>query len=391
MIKKEILYITYDGLLDHIGKSQILPYILKLSDRGFKFKILSYEKINRDKSELKQVESLLRLKNIKWYKLNYKKGKFQKLLRVIRGAFLVNLICSKSDINLVHCRTILSSIIYFFSLVNKKFIYDMRSFSGQWVDTRAIKKNSLLELFFKIMEYYQIQKSSGIVVLDQSGADYLNRSYKNRFFCKIIPTSTNLSHYKSRQIIQKKTINFVFLGGVLYPYLPQDALIFIDQLIANGFDCNIDFINNGDHTKIRDLCEKSNFPLERIKIKELPKEKIPNELIKYDCGLVFIDKGKWLNMSSPTKIGEYLAAGLFVLSLEGLNVTDRLAKAYECIECLRRDFLIKKISKIEAQKIIEKIKNPNIATLSRQVAKKEYCIDKAIEEYEKMYNQLLIY
>lgn len=390
MSNKEILFITYDGLLDHIGKSQILPYLIKLSERGFKFSILSYEKINKEKSELKKVEHLLSIRNIKWYKLNYKRGKFQKIIRIIRGSILVNSICKKNNINLVHCRTILSSIIYFFSLANRKFIYDMRSFSGQWVDTRAIKKNSLLELFFKKMEDYQINKASGIVVLDQSGEEYLKSKYKINFLCKVIPTSTNLRNYKYKQRTKKNTINFVFLGGVLYPYLPYEALIFIDQLISNGIDCKIDFINNGDHSKIREICEKANFSLERVTIKELRYEKIPNELIKYDCGLVFIDKGKWLKMSSPTKIGEYLAAGLFVLCLEGLNVTDRLAKTYESIECIRSDSLIKKISNVKAQKLIEKIKNPNVPKLSREVAKKEYSLDIAIEEYERLYNKILM-
>ena len=175
MINRKVLYITYDGLLDPLGRSQVLPYIFGLSERGFKFNILSFEKKNADVADLKKMEDLLISKNIKWYKLQFKKGKFQKIIRIIRGALLVNFICNKNSINLVHCRTIISSIIFSFSLVNKKFIYDMRSFAGQWVDTRAIKKNSLLEFVFNKMEDYQIRKASGIVVLDKSGMDYLKK------------------------------------------------------------------------------------------------------------------------------------------------------------------------------------------------------------------------
>ena len=40
MIDKKILYITYDGLLDPLGKSQILPYILGLQERGFELRIV---------------------------------------------------------------------------------------------------------------------------------------------------------------------------------------------------------------------------------------------------------------------------------------------------------------------------------------------------------------
>ena len=43
------------------------------------------------------------------------------------------------------------------------------------------------------MEDYQIKKASGIVVLDQSGKDYLRSNYQNKFLCKVIPTSTNIN------------------------------------------------------------------------------------------------------------------------------------------------------------------------------------------------------
>ena len=98
MINKYVLYITYDGLLDPLGRSQILPYILGLSKKGFKFKIVSFEKINSDTSDLKKIQHLLSLRNIEWHRLNFKKGKFQKIKRIFRGAILVSSICSKNNI-----------------------------------------------------------------------------------------------------------------------------------------------------------------------------------------------------------------------------------------------------------------------------------------------------
>jgi hypothetical protein len=44
MQNKHILYITYDGLTDFLGQSQVLPYILGLEEKGYRFSILSFEK-----------------------------------------------------------------------------------------------------------------------------------------------------------------------------------------------------------------------------------------------------------------------------------------------------------------------------------------------------------
>ena len=197
----------------------------------------------------------------------------------------------------------------------------------------------------------------------------------------MIPTSTDISKYKSIFKKQNEIIRFVFVGGVQFPYLTFEALSFIKQLIDLGFKCSIDFINKGDHKLIKDLAKKINFPKEMFNVFEFPNEEMPDVLIKYDCGLVFIAEGYWLKMCSPTKIGEYLAAGLFIISLEGINITDRFSKKYKCFDLVRRDFLKRKITLIEAEKVIHKIKSPYVSQISKDVALKYYDLNKALENY----------
>ena len=44
LINKNCLFISYDGLSDPLGQSQILPYILSLSKNSKKIHIISFEK-----------------------------------------------------------------------------------------------------------------------------------------------------------------------------------------------------------------------------------------------------------------------------------------------------------------------------------------------------------
>jgi hypothetical protein len=115
---------------------------------------------------------------------------------------------------------------------------------------------------------------------------------------------------------------------------------------------------------------------------------MPDLLIHYDCGLVFIAEGNWLKMCSPTKIGEYLASGLFIISLEGINITDRFSKKYKCFDLVRRDFLKRKITLIEAEKVIHKIKSPYVSQISKDVALKYYDLNNALENYFDLYNEI---
>ena len=172
---------------------------------------------------------------------------------------------------------------------------------------------------------------------------------------KIIPTATNIDKYPKVKPLKKKEKLILFSWGASYPYLPYEAISFVKQLIYLGFDCYLDFINKGEKEIIKEVSNKLNFPAKRLKIFEKNGDDIPNCLGEYDCGLVFISSGEFLRMSSPTKIGEYLAAGLFVIALDGINVTNRLAAKYDCLSILRDNFLDQKLTKSEAKKIVNGI------------------------------------
>ena len=50
------LYFSYDGLLDPLGQSQIVPYVSMISAAGHSLTIVSYEKVERTKKQIKLME-----------------------------------------------------------------------------------------------------------------------------------------------------------------------------------------------------------------------------------------------------------------------------------------------------------------------------------------------
>ena len=86
------LYISYDGLLDPLGQSQILPYIHSLISRGHTFTIISFEKQDRSSESIAALENHLINNGIRWEKLTFKKGNF-----ISRNSIRVRVISSKND------------------------------------------------------------------------------------------------------------------------------------------------------------------------------------------------------------------------------------------------------------------------------------------------------
>ncbi|MGZ8842313.1 MAG: hypothetical protein ACXW18_01545, partial [Pyrinomonadaceae bacterium] len=44
LANSHVLYISYNGMLDALGQSQVIPYLKALSARGVSFTLLSYER-----------------------------------------------------------------------------------------------------------------------------------------------------------------------------------------------------------------------------------------------------------------------------------------------------------------------------------------------------------
>ena len=66
-----VLYISYDGLLEPLGESQVLSYIESLS-RQFDIDVISFEKASDLKTEKKEIlKKRLEQKGIKWHCLKY--------------------------------------------------------------------------------------------------------------------------------------------------------------------------------------------------------------------------------------------------------------------------------------------------------------------------------
>ena len=117
---KTCLYITYDGLLDPLGQSQILPYIKNLNKKGYGFIIISYEKtknLKRIKNFKKDLENL----DIYWKPFIFRKSKINFIYRFIIGAIYINYIQNKRKIDLIHLRGGYSALIYLISFSKKKY------------------------------------------------------------------------------------------------------------------------------------------------------------------------------------------------------------------------------------------------------------------------------
>ena len=387
------LYITYDGLLDPLGQSQVLPYIQNLISRGHTFTIISYEKQDRSADSIIALENYLINNGISWERLTFKKGNLQFIFRVFSGVVAIwkNRLRSKYDI--VHLRGFMPAAIYKVSLLRTPFIYDIRAFIGEWVDIGKIKEHTWLGRILIELDRRSVDGASGLVVLDKSAELLLKEIYNIPSVpLKVIRTCTDTSLYYSKDkefsTQDNGILKFVYLGGALMPYRPDLALKFVSELMKHDLNCHIDFINERDHEHIYLAAKELNFNIGKINVYKLEKRNIPSALQQFDCGLIFNNPSRWRRVSSPTKFGEYLAAGLHTVALNGISVLEEFSENSSCIDLISEQDLNVGLPTNKLDRILENIRTPTRRDKCQKLARQEFSLEMASNIYAELYSEI---
>ena len=161
MQSKEILYLSYDGLTDPLGQSQILPYLKGLSQYGYHFTILSFEKKDRYQKEKTIIDQLTKESNIEWVPLSFTSNppllsKFYDAVRMKRKAAALQ---RQKGFHMVHCRSYVAADagLYLKRKFGIRFFFDMRGF---WADEKKDGSwNVKNPLFNRIYKYYKTKEA----------------------------------------------------------------------------------------------------------------------------------------------------------------------------------------------------------------------------------------
>ena len=134
----KVLFVSYDGITDPLGQSQVLPYVLELSRQGFSFTLLSCEKTDAYKKNKGTIEKILEGTNVRWAPISYTKkppiiSTLYDYWRLKRRAISLH---RRNNFQLIHCRSYIPAMIglWMKKKFRIKFVFDMRGF---WADERV--------------------------------------------------------------------------------------------------------------------------------------------------------------------------------------------------------------------------------------------------------------
>lgn len=390
-MNKKILYISYDGLIENISLSQIVPY-LKFFSKYYSVDTFSLEKKNKSDNRLNNFFSDLQKYKIKsFYNYYINKKKYYYLINLLHVICRIQYIIIKNKYDLIHIRSLMPSLFIFPLLLfmKCKLIFDIRGF---WIDEKVdrygLRINSIKYKFFKFFENLLLKKSDYIICLTNESKNIIIE--KNKIYSKkiiVIPTCVDTELFKPNYKIKESKITYLtYLGSTKGAYDLKKVVFEFKKLLEINNHFFLTIISRDNHLEIINIFQSYNIAESYFKIISLKREKLISELIKNDIGIFYLNKNYSIKASFPTKIAEYLSLGIPIIC-NNFN---------EDINLIMNKYNIGKIYNFESTnnnnlyQIIQKIKNDkNIKRNCIDLANNEFSLKNGLQKYKKVYNNLL--
>jgi len=390
----KILYISYDGLMEPLGQSQVLAYQEKLAG-DHDIHIISFEK----KEDLANITSLEAAKSrvakagIHWHYLKYHRrlSIFATAYDLLIGFFLSLWICLRFKIQIIHARSYVPSVIAIGikKLITVKFIFDMRGFwADEKVDGGSWDKKSHIYSLTKKFEKLFLLQSDHIVSLTHAGIKEISKFpyiKSDALNFTVIPTCADLNLFQNYHL-QKDglTIGYVGSAGLWYNF--SATLKAFSLILEAKPNAKLLIINRNEHDFIKDSIRSANLSWENISLFSSSLEEIPHFMNQMHAGIFFINPLFSKQASAPTKLGEFLGCGIPCLSNHHVGDMAGILETNNCGVAIK-NFSENEI-KSGVERLLSLISQAEVPQKCTQTAKQYFSLERGVNLYSNVYNKL---
>ena len=365
-----ILYLSYDGLTDPLGQSQILPYIEGLSEYGYSFTIISFEKPDRFKEGKQRIKKRCAASNIDWHPLAYTKNPpvFSTIYDIDKLQKRAEYLHKQKNFALAHCRSYITSLVALKLKENFKlpFIFDMRGF---WADERVDGKiwNLTNPIYKTIYRYFKkkerefLEKADAVVSLTEAGKAELENWFNNNPIfggnenyynydrtaavlkkTTVIPCATDLDHFDLSRIsvnkrrwlcavygIETEQEYLGYVGSLGTWYMGEQMLDLYNHLLQSRPKLRFLILSHDNLDNLREKADQLGIPRSFLIQIAAERKDVPALISMMAASVFFILPAYSKKASSPTKQGELMAMGIPVICNDNVGDTGEIVRKYK--------------------------------------------------------------
>ena len=397
------LYISYDGILEPLGESQVVSYLERLSP-AYEITVLSFEKAGdaRDTERVSRMRARLAAAGIRWVLLRYHRRPpvLSTAFDALRGMWCAFFWLLRERAGLVHARGYVPSLIAVFlkGMFDTKFLFDMRGFwADEKVDGGEWSRQSLIYKITKRCEKRFFESADAIVSLTYEGVKAfpeLGYRIRSGIPIEVITTCTDLERFapgpKDQILVSRLRLDDHLVigctGSVSAWYLRQAMLEYLAYLTQSLERAKILIVTQEDHEKLRADALRAGIPKEQWVLVRASFAEMPEYVRLMDLGVFFIKPCFSKKGSCATKLGEFLATGVPVVINAGVGDSGRIVQEHKAGVVLS-DVRIEKFT-ASLSEIEQLLNDPGIKHRCRAAARRYFDLTDGVRKYAILYRTL---
>ena len=416
MQKKHILFVSYDGMTDSLGQSQVLPYIRELSKKDYRYTLISFEKEARYQQHHTTIEKICVAAEIDWISIPYAGSIpiISTIWNVYRLKKEVFKLQKRRPIDLFHSRSHVPSLAAhsLFLKKNVPFLFDMRGF---WADERVDGKvwdlsNPIFKkvyTFFKRKEIEFLIDAGAIISLTENGKEeILSWQHKQttppalrekQLDISVIPCCVDTELFNPEKVtfdqqselrtslnIQADQFVLGYVGSIGTWYMLPEMLDFFQVLEKSNPTAIFLFISNeGD--KVKKLAAQKGISEDKIRVVSCLHSQVASYISLFTASIYFIIPAYSKKASSPTKQAELMSMGIPVICNAGVGDSDLIVQKHNA------GWVVDNFTEANSQLVVDAIEKSDFSefqTISEH-CKSIFALEKGAEIFKKSYVRIL--
>ncbi len=342
------LFLSYDGMTDPLGQSQVIPYLEGLARAGYRISLISHEKPEVFAARREVIQRRLDGSGIRWLPLPYtKRPPILSTVRDIRAMTrAAEALHAEDPVDLVHARSYIAAFAarHLQRHHGVPWIFDMRGFyadervdGGLWPKGHPVY--GLVYRYFKRKEKEFLRHAEAVVSLTHAG----KRILAGPMFgvpedkVHVIPCCADLDRFHPSAVkaedvrairrawkIPEDAFVVMYLGSVGTWYMLPEMLAWFKGLLEHQPEALFAFVTGEPEAYLMEAADAAGVPRDKVRVGKAPHEYVPAHLAMADLGIFFIKPVFSKQASSPVKMGEMMGMGLPLVCNSGVGDVDAI-------------------------------------------------------------------
>ena len=393
-MRPAVLYISYDGMLEPLGQSQVLAYLERLA-RDWPIHLLSFEKPldKQNTARMALVQKQSSEAGIKWVPLTYHKSPSAPATAydIAVGTAVATAIARRHGVRIVHARSYVPALIALSvkKLTGAKFLFDMRGFwADERIDGGLWPKEGWLYRTTKQLERTFFREADHIVTLTHASKRHIQEFdfLKNKTTpISVIPTCADLNVFKPQERRHDPIFVLGYVGSAGTWYLFDVFLRFFEAL-KRRHPAKLLIVNRNEHDFILSALADLYLSENDYDLISCEHRDVAHHIRRMDAGAALCKPCYSKIASAPTKLAEYLGCGVPCVGNEGVG------DVKEILEENRVGVVLTDFSQfgIEAgaDRLLALSSDPDTPRRCVETARRLFSLDVGVESYNNIYESL---